>query len=186
MPPAKFSAESRRAPVEGRMQRRRTGARAISEWAGRGSGCPCLGERCLKPRRESGAVGHEVAQAIAVEMVEKGIDRAAERRLERADAVHRAAPRLGGKAADEALEVLEPAYDVADDDLVGRPGQPHSAAAAPERPDEPLSLEPLGDLGVVVARNAVAARDVVARKLPVADRPGHAHARGAVAVEAQL
>jgi hypothetical protein len=137
----------------------------------------------LQAADEGGPIGHQIGQTETVQMRQKRLERAAERRLESAQAAH-GATAAGGEAADEAVEILEPPNHVADADLLRRASEAHPAAASAEGHHEAFRLQPLGHLGQMVARYAIAARDLIDRQLPVAGGERHQHAQGIIAVEA--
>src|SRR5690606_24220058 len=142
--------------------------------------------RKIEPRPEGGAVEHEVAQAIAVEMGEKRLERSGECRLQSTDAVYRTAAFGERETADERVEPFEPADHIADANLPWGLRKLQPPAASAYRFDQTLRLKVLRNLGKMVARDAVAASDFVDGQPLPGNGERHQNAQGIVAVEAQL
>src|SRR3546814_7280144 len=106
-------------------------------------------------------------------MREESRERPAERALQTADAAHRAGRGRGSHAFDQPVQILELAHHRPDPDLAGLARQRQPAAAPALRADIAKALQPLGDLGEVVARNAILARTLVDRHLATAARQRH-------------
>src|SRR5690606_910738 len=90
------------------------------------------------------------------------------------------------EAGDKTVEILEPADHVAHDDVLRVAGELHPASASAERFHETFRLQSLRNLGEMVARDAVAARDFLHRQRVARGGESHESPQGIIAVKAEL
>ena len=130
-------------------------------------------------------VSDQFGQAVFVELGKKGIERCIQCRLQAAGSIDRAATSTG-EAGDKTVEILEPADHVAHDDVLRVAGKLHPASASAKRFHETFGLQALRNLGEMVARYTVAARDFLHRQRVARGGESHESPEGIIAVKAEL